>query len=149
MFDIVKLKSDIYLKRMKAENFNANDANAYTSEEILKHEIEKIREGLFSLPFEETSREIIDKFRLNFSKLKQFMEGIDRGMNELSVFNQKSVSEPVLDEEKGMTSVVQMKELLRNYEGIVESQHQLLQTSITKMGAIPPPDEITANFEKF
>lgn len=34
------------------------------------------------------------------------MEGIDRGMNELSVFNQKSVSEPILDEEKGMTSVV-------------------------------------------
>jgi DNA-nicking Smr family endonuclease len=62
MFDIVKLKSDIYLKRMKAENYNANDTTAYSSEEILKHEIEKIREGLFSLPFEETSREIIHKF---------------------------------------------------------------------------------------
>mmetsp|Transcript_6549 Transcript_6549/g.11080 ORF Transcript_6549/g.11080 Transcript_6549/m.11080 type:complete len:134 (-) Transcript_6549:39-440(-) len=48
-----------------------------------------------------------------------------------------------------MTSVVQLRELLRNYEGIVESQHQLLQTSITKMGAIPAPDEIQQTFEKF
>lgn len=38
---------------------------------------------------------------------------------------------------------------MRNYEGIVESQHNLLQTSITKMGSIPPPNEISANFEKF
>ena len=111
---------------MKAENFNANDSAAYTSEEILKHEIEKIREGLFSLPFEETSREIIQKFQINFAKLKQFMEGIDKGMSDLSVFNQKASAEPILEEEKGMTSVLQMKELLRNYEGIVESQHQLL-----------------------
>ena len=53
------------------------------------------------------------------------------------------------DDEKGMTSVIQLKELLRNYEGIVEAQHHLLQTSITKMGSIPAPDEISATFEKF
>ena len=45
--------------------------------------------------------------------------------------------------------MLQLKELLKNYEGIVESQHQLLQTSITKMGNIPPPDEIQANFSRF
>lgn len=64
------------------------------------------------------------------------------------MFNQET-ADPVHDDDKGMTSVVQMKELFRNFEGIVESQHQLLQTSITKMNAIPPPDEIAANFEKF
>jgi ATP-dependent 26S proteasome regulatory subunit len=37
-----------------------------------KDQIEKIREGLFSLPFEETSREIIEKFRLNFSDFIEF-----------------------------------------------------------------------------
>ena len=62
MFDIVKLKSDIYLKRFKAENFNAGDASAVSSDEILRHEIEKIREELFNLPFGETGREIIHKF---------------------------------------------------------------------------------------
>ena len=77
------------------------------------------------------------------------MENVDKGLSELSIFNQKASSEPILEDERGMTSVCQLKELLRNYEGIVESQHNLLQTSINKMGAIPPPDEITANFERF
>ena len=53
MFDIVKLKSDIYLKRFKAENYNAGDSSALNSEEVLKHEIERIRESLFNLPFDE------------------------------------------------------------------------------------------------
>ena len=53
------------------------------------------------------------------------MTDIDKGMGELAIFNQKS-TDPVLEEEKGMTSVTQMKELLRNFEGIVEGQHQLL-----------------------
>lgn len=67
MFDIVKLKSDIYMKRFKAENFKADDPlSNTTSEEILKHEIEKIRESIFNLPFEETGREIVHKFQMNF-----------------------------------------------------------------------------------
>jgi len=61
MFDIVKLKSDIYLKRFKAENYNMND-QVVTSEEILKNEIQMIKENLFNLSFEETGREIIHKF---------------------------------------------------------------------------------------
>jgi hypothetical protein len=68
MFDIVKLKSDIYQKRFKAENYNANDIS--TSDEILKHELEKIKESLFNLPFGETSQEIIHSFQMNFKKLK-------------------------------------------------------------------------------
>ena len=64
MFDIVKLKSDIYMKRFKAENFNADDLiNQQSSEAIIRHEIEKIRESLFNMPFEETGRDIINKFQ--------------------------------------------------------------------------------------
>ena len=54
------------------------------------------------------------------------MENVDKGLSELSIFNQKASSEPILEDERGMTSVCQLKELLRNYEGIVESQHNLL-----------------------
>jgi hypothetical protein len=144
LFDIVKLKSDIYMRRFKAENIT----DGIASEEILQHGIEKIRDELLNLDFEEQGNEIVHKFQLNFQKLKQFMTDVDKGMGELAIFNQKS-TDPVLEDEKGMTSVTQMKELLRNFEGIVEGQHQLLQTSINKMSAIPPPDEIAANFEKF
>ena len=49
MFDIVKLKSDVYMKRFKAENIT----DGVCSEEILQHGIEKIREDLFNLDFEE------------------------------------------------------------------------------------------------
>ena len=121
MFDIVKLKSEVYQKRLKAENFNANEN--FTSEDIIHHEIEKIRDELFNLSFNETSREIIHKFQMNFQKLRTFMDSIDKGMSDLKVFNQSISSDPVLDEDKGMTSVIQVKELLSNYEGIGESQH--------------------------
>lgn len=71
LFDIVKLKSDIYAKRFKAENYKVDDPlNAAQSEEILKHEIDKIRESLFNLPFEETGRELVHKFQMNFQKLR-------------------------------------------------------------------------------
>jgi hypothetical protein len=53
------------------------------------------------------------------------MTDIDKGIGELKVFSQKN-TDPVLEDEKGMTSVTQMKELLKNFEGIVEGQHQLL-----------------------
>ena len=87
MFEIVKLKSDIYMKRFKAENFNPSDSAAYSSEEVLKHELEQIRENLFNLPFLDNQKEIVKKFRENFSQLKEFMKKIDKGMGDLRVFN--------------------------------------------------------------
>jgi len=77
------------------------------------------------------------------------MQTVDKGMADLQIFNENAGGAPIPDEEQSMTSVTQLKELFKNYEGIVESQHHLLQTSITKMSAIPPPDEISATFEKF
>lgn len=75
MFDIVKLKSDIYMRRFKAENFKADDPlNQPTSDELLRHGIEKIREGIFNMPFEESSRTIVSRFRENFEKLRKFMQ---------------------------------------------------------------------------
>lgn len=79
MFDIVKLKTDIYLKRFKAENIT----DGISSEEILKNDIEKIKEELFNLDFEEQGRDIVHRFRLNFQKLKDFMGNVDKGMSEL------------------------------------------------------------------
>ena len=58
MFDIVKLKSDIYTKRFKAENIT----DGVASEEILQHGIEKIKDELLNLDFEEQGNEIVHKF---------------------------------------------------------------------------------------
>lgn len=86
------------------------------------------------------------------------MEKVDKGINELHIFNENATrtaagtapsANPESTNERGTTSVNQLKELLKNYEGIVESQHHLLETSITKMSAIPPPDELAATFERF
>jgi len=54
------------MKRFKAENYNANAEHAISSEEILRNEISQIKENLFNLNFEETGREIIHKFQINF-----------------------------------------------------------------------------------
>ena len=126
LFDIVKLKSDIYQKRFKAENFNPNDAQAVTSEAILKNELQKIKESMFNLTFDEQGKEIVHQFQLNFHKLKEFMKNVDKGMSDLKIFSQNNNIDPSIEDEKCPTSVLQLKELLRNYDGIVESQHQLL-----------------------
>ena len=60
LFDIVELKTEIYQKRHTAEYGHPNPD--YENEETVKHEIEKIREELFNLPFEQAGTEIIQKF---------------------------------------------------------------------------------------
>ena len=40
------------------------------------------------MPFQENSREIVSKFRQNFSKLREFMEGLDKKIGDLKVFNE-------------------------------------------------------------
>jgi PAS domain-containing protein len=39
--------------------------------------------------------------------------------------------------------------LLRNYDALVESQHALLNQSVSKMAKIPPADEIASTFSRF
>ena len=53
------------------------------------------------------------------------------------------------DKFSGISTVQQVKHLMKNYDALVESQHHLLNQSITKMAKIPPPDEITATFNRF
>lgn len=53
------------------------------------------------------------------------------------------------DRYEEITSVQQLRHLLRNYEALVESQNHLLTQSITRMGKIPPPEEISQTFERF
>ena len=50
---------------------------------------------------------------------------------------------------KGVTSVAQLKHLLRSYDALVEGQHSLLNQSISKMAKIPPADEISNTFNRF
>lgn len=123
----------------------------FEGEDVIKHEIEKIREEVFNLPFEESGQEIIQRFQQNFSKLKDFMTKIDKEMTNLSTFNvkeERAINDPT-NKFTGVTSVNQVKHLLKNYEAIVESQHTLLTQSITKMAKIPPPDEISSTFSRF
>jgi len=49
------------------------------------------------------------------------MQDVDKGMSELKIFSQGMPSNTTIHDEKCPTSVLQLKELLRNYEGIVES----------------------------
>lgn len=60
LFEIVDMKTDIYMKRYKAEYGQAG--SELESEEVVRHEIERIREELFNLPFEESGKEIVFKF---------------------------------------------------------------------------------------
>lgn len=50
---------------------------------------------------------------------------------------------------KGISSVSQLKHLLRNYDALVEGQHHLLTQSISKMAKIPPADDIQQTFNRF
>jgi hypothetical protein len=58
----VNIKTEIYMKRYRAEYGNSQEGHDFDNEEALRHDIEKIREELFSLPFEESGKEIVSKF---------------------------------------------------------------------------------------
>ena len=164
IMDIVNFKQEMFTKRFKAEYGSARDSTAETQEQLM-HRIEMIRDELFNVSFEENGRELVQKFRLNFQRLKEFMQTIDKEVAALAIFNQRT-DDPlaqtdyvsgalnVADENDNPnstsnTSVLQLKHMLRNYDALVEGQHHLLNQSITKMAKIPPPDEITATFNRF
>ena len=89
------------------------------------------------------------------------MQSVDREVASMAVFNQRTDdglatdygANGSLDETDvagtNNTSVQQLKHMLRNYDALVEGQHHLLNQSISKMAKIPPPDEITATFNRF
>jgi hypothetical protein len=194
MFDIVDLKSAIYRNRFEAELsvLGGTSAGQDGSQpfDMVRHDLEKIREELFGLPFDQTARELILKFQRNFHKLREFMERIDRDISQLAVFKTSSGNGKDLDLDdmdygdenenannrgplspksanqlgkhkpqgkptatngkfKGISSVTQLKHLLRNYDALVEGQHHLLTQSISKMAKIPPADEIQQTFNRF
>lgn len=92
----------------------------------------------------------MQKFRYNFQRLKEFMESVDKEIGSLAIFNEKEETfEDSMSKFSGITSIQQLKHLLKNYDGLVESQNHLLTQSINKMQKIPPPDEITATFNRF
>jgi len=74
MFDIVDLKATIYRNRFEAE-LSSQEGTPF---DAVRHDLEKIREELFSLPFDQAGRELVAKFQRNFSKLRDFMERVDR-----------------------------------------------------------------------
>jgi len=64
MFDIVSLKTDIFKRRFTAEYGVEREPD---NEEVLKHEIEKVREELFNMSFDDNQgKDTIQKFRYNF-----------------------------------------------------------------------------------
>ena len=79
---------------------------------MLAHQLDKIKEGIIDLPFEDRGLDIIAKFNNNFKMLKQYLESMDESMNDLAIAESQSGE---------ITSVNQMKELFRNYEGVILS----------------------------
>lgn len=139
------LKTDIYEKRYRAEFSHELD-----SEATIRAEIDRIREDMFNLPFEETSKEIIGRFKTNFDKLKQFMQRIDDKVDGLQIMNEKEAEfDDPSSKFAGIQSVAQLKHLLKNYDGLVDSQHALMTQSLSKMAKIPAPEDVSAAFSRF
>jgi len=84
------------------------------------------------------------------------MEAVDNEIGSMTMFNKKEDryagdADGFNDNGKfsDITSVQQLKHLMKNYDALVEGQHHLLTQSIHKMQKIPPPEEITATFNRF
>lgn len=126
LLDIVQLKQDVYRERRRLEGLD--------TENELQHEIQAIRDELFSTAFDESGQELITKFKQNLSRLREFM----------GTANKEDASEF-----SDIPSVHQLKLLLKNYDALVEGQNQLLTQSMQKMQKVPQPCEIAATFSRF
>ena len=56
-------------------------------QENIAHQIDQIREELFNLSFEDSGKELIHRFKLNFQRLREFMQTVDKEIASFSVFN--------------------------------------------------------------
>lgn len=61
----MSLKHDVYVRRFKAE-FGASKDPSQETEETISHQIEQIREELFDMAFDESGKEVVQKFKNNF-----------------------------------------------------------------------------------
>jgi hypothetical protein len=78
------------------------------------------------------------------------MGAVDKEIAQMAVFSTRDEQDAYGDDsQKNGSSVQQLRMILKNYEALTESQHHLLNQSITKMSKIPPPDEISAAFDRF
>ena len=44
---------------------------------------------LFNASFEETGKELVQKFKFNFQRLREFMEAVDKEIGSMTLFNKK------------------------------------------------------------
>jgi hypothetical protein len=78
MFEIVDLKTALYRNRFEAElNLTGGDQQQQTFD-VVRHDLERIREELFGMPYDEVARDLIMKFQRNFTKLRDFLERVDK-----------------------------------------------------------------------
>ena len=82
MFDVVCLKNDVFTQRFKAEH-----GKELANEDKMNAKIDQIRDELFNLGFEESGKDTIAKFRLNFQRLRDFMTTVDKEIASMAVFN--------------------------------------------------------------
>ena len=68
LLEIVQLKRNIFTQRFKAE-FGAQKNPTAETEEALTHQIELIRDELINSNFDESGKEMIQKFKMNFQRL--------------------------------------------------------------------------------
>jgi uncharacterized membrane-anchored protein YjiN (DUF445 family) len=61
MIEVVCLKNDVFTQRFKAEH-----GKDLENDEKVNARIEKIKDELFNLGFEESGKELISKFKANF-----------------------------------------------------------------------------------
>lgn len=114
MLEVVCLKNDVFTQRFKAEHGRDID-----NTDKMTAKIESIREELFNMSFEETGKDLIQKFRQNFQRLRDFMGSVDKEIAQMAVFNQRD--EPADGEDKNSSSVQQLRLILKNYEALTES----------------------------
>ena len=121
---------------------------------MIKDEIERIRDELFSHQFDaETNQLIVQKFSKNLAKLKDFLHKVDKEVEGLLIFNQKEVDqsqfEDVTSKFSSINSVSQLKNLLHSYDLLSSCQSTVISESLSKLHKIPTPDDITSHFSRF
>ncbi len=63
MFEIVDLKTALYRNRFEAElNLTNGGDQQQQTFDVVRHDLERIREELFGMPYDEVARDLIMKF---------------------------------------------------------------------------------------
>ena len=131
--EMMKQRRDAFHRRRKAEL-----GEGYQEVDFSEHDIIQMKPDVFAMPFSGVSEEVNRIFAENMERFKSYMDKEKEVTSDIDLLAEDAGE----DDTDKISSVNELKKLLKNYKVMVYNQQNLLQKSILGSQKIKAPEPI-------